>query len=251
MPELDRGEAEALVQGIHILHKYEQLGHPEYGSYIAETMENLSALAYAFSPLCKENTGFNLTSLDINPMVFNKSHQFMAIDGYAEFEKAGQDAVRDVNTHGLDSVFKPKGVAVIGVSTESDKPSLAREILELLIDLDREDIYCVNPKGGEAVYGGRKFKLYPSLEQVPCDVDMAVYSAPAQYIPGFFREMDKRKPKSVVLIPGIPQGIAYVDFAAELDEAVPEGIRVVGPNCIGVYYGPGGKQFGCQYHVLG
>ena len=41
-----------------------------------------------------------------------------------------------------------------------------------------------------------------------------------------------------------------MDFAAELDEAVPEGIRVVGPNCIGVYYGPGENSLGVNTMFL-
>ena len=250
LPGLERKEAEDLVQGIHIRHKYEEIGHPEYSGMIAEAVETLSALAYAFSPLCQQKPAFYLTGMDINPFVFTKNHRFIAIDGYAEFEPANNDGIRAANTEGLISVFKPKGVAVIGVSTDSEKPSLAREILELLIDFKREDIYCVNPKGGEAVYGGRRFTLYPSLEDVPEHVDMAVYSAPAEYIPDFFRRMNKRKPKAVVLIPGIPQGIAYNDFAAELDSAVPKGIRIVGPNCIGVYYGPDSTNLGVNTMFL-
>ncbi len=237
LPGIIKPEAEALVRSAHIRHKYEQIGHPEYIDMIAEAALALSELAYAFSPLCKEKTDYYLNSLDVNPFVFTKDHRFIAIDGYAEFLPAGGDDVRTADISGLDHVFKPKGVAVIGVSTDPEKPSLAREILELLIDLKRDDIYCVNPKGGEAVYGGRHFTLYPSLEDVPSAVEMAVYSAPAQYIPAFFSGMKKRIPKAVVLIPGIPQGVSYADFAAELDSAVPEGIRIIGPNCIGVYYG--------------
>jgi acyl-CoA synthetase (NDP forming) len=42
----------------------------------------------------------------------------------------------------------------------------------------------------------------------------------------------------VVLIPGVPSSVAYHDFERELRDALPPGIRVIGPNCMGVYHMP-------------
>jgi len=244
LPYLDDEESREIVKGINIRHKYEQIGHPEYMDMIADTMRKLSCLAYAFSPLSKRQPKYHLKTADINPFVITKDHKIVAVDGYAEFEKTTPLQLRCCVTKGLDSVFRPKGVAIIGVSTKPDKSSLAGEILELLMDFDRDDIYCVNPKGGTATFNGKKFKLYTSINDLPCDVDLAVYAAPAKYIPSFFAQMDKRIPKAVVLIPGIPVGIAYRAFAEQLDEVVPKGVRVVGPNCMGVFCAPDQKHPG-------
>ena len=56
--------------------------------------------------------------------------------------------------------------------------------------------------------------------------------------------MNKRIPKAVVLIPGIPSEVNYAEFERQLNEVVKKGIRVVGPNCMGVYYGPDNNQKG-------
>jgi len=238
LPFLTKEESEKFAQDINIRHKFEDIGHPEYTTLMADTISALSLLAYEFSPLSKSKTKFNIETIDVNPFVITKDHKFLAIDGYAEFSQASSEDIRRVVVDNLDSLFKPKGIAVLGVSTDPNKFSLSREILQLLIDFDRDDIYCVNPKGGEVTYSGKKFVLYESLDDLPCDVDMAVYSAPAKYIPSFFSSLGKRMPKIVVLIPGMPSGIKYSEFAKQLDEVVPKGMRVVGPNCMGVYYAP-------------
>ena len=238
LPTLTEAESVEIAKGINIRHKFEAIGHAEYMTAMANAMTAMSRLAYTFSPLSATRPAFYLKTLDVNPFVFTKDHRFMAIDGYGEFIAADSEEVRRVKTDGLDSVFRPKGIAVLGVSTDPDKPALSREILHLLMDFRREDLYCINPKGGEAVYGGKNYTLYESLDALPVKVDMAVYSAPAKYIPSFFSAIKTNFPKSVVLIPGLPTGVKYTDFAAELDEVVPENVRIVGPNCMGVFYAP-------------
>jgi acyl-CoA synthetase (NDP forming) len=42
--------------------------------------------------------------------------------------------------------------------------------------------------------------------------------------------------RAVVLIPGIPSSLPYAEFARQLRQATPTGIRVIGPNCMGVYH---------------
>ncbi|MFO7611091.1 MAG: hypothetical protein R6W99_01200, partial [Clostridia bacterium] len=51
------------------------------------------------------------------------------------------------------------------------------------------------------------------------------------------KNLGSKKPKALVMIPGIPSDIGYEEFAARLDESKPPGIRVIGPNCMGVFYG--------------
>ena len=238
LPYLTKEEAGEITKGISIRHKFEDIGHPEYMERIADIMTALSRLAYAFSPLSKRRAPYYFKTIDVNPFVITKDHRIVAVDGYAEFKPAEKTEIQCCRLDGLDSVFRPKGIAIVGVSTEADKSSLAREILELLLDFDRDDIYCINPKGGTAVYNERTFTLYPSLEDLPCDVDLAVYAAPAKYIPPFFSSMKKHIPKAVVLIPGIPAGVDYSTFTRQLDAVVPEGVRIVGPNCMGVFCAP-------------
>lgn len=238
LPYLTEEESKAIAKSINIRHKFEEIGHPEYMTMMADTMTNLSRLAYAFSPLSERRPTYHIKTIDVNPFVITKDHRMVAVDGYAEFSPAEETEIRCCITDGLESVFRPKGIAVVGVSTEQDKSSLAREILGQLMDFGRDDIYCINPKGGTTMMDGHMVKLYPSLNDIPCDVALAVYAAPAKYIPAFFAAMNKHRPKAVVLIPGIPAGVDYLDFTRQLDAVVPKGMRVVGPNCMGVFCAP-------------
>ena len=42
--------------------------------------------------------------------------------------------------------------------------------------------------------------------------------------------------RAVVLIPGVPSAVPYAQFARELRASVLPGVRVIGPNCMGVYH---------------
>jgi 3-hydroxypropionyl-CoA synthetase (ADP-forming) len=242
LPLHDKAMADKMAKGINISRKFEKIGHAEYVDMMANGIYAMSRLAYVFSVLGE--TRYNLTTMDVNPFVITKDHRFMAIDGYAEFEAHDSKPIRGVNTENMDSVFKPKGIAILGVSTDSSKQSLANEILHLIMDFNRDDIYCINPKGGTAVFGGKEFTLYKSFEELPTSVEMAVYAAPAKYIPSFFSDLGKKIPKSVIMIPGMPSGLKYKDFAKQLDEVVPKGVRIVGPNCMGVFYAPDEQAWG-------
>jgi acyl-CoA synthetase (NDP forming) len=108
----------------------------------------------------------------------------------------------------------------------------------LLHDLGRDDLFLVNPKGGAVSFGGAAYFLYRSLPELPATVEMVVYAAPAQSAPEFLRTLGGSSVKAVILIPGIPATMPYGDFAHLLREAVPPGLRVIGPNCMGVYFAP-------------
>jgi len=244
LPFHDKAQADEMAKNINISKKFEMIGHPEYTDYMADGIHAMSKLAYGFSVLSESKTKYNLKVMDVNPFVYTKDNKFMAIDGYAQFEKQDDNVIRRVKTVGLHSIFKPKGIAILGISTDPTKQSLANEILHLLCDFDRDDIYAINPKGGTINFEGRTFTLYKSFEDLPCEVDMAVYAAPAKYIPSFFSDLKAKMPKNVVLIPGIPMGVQYADFEKQLDEVIPQEIRIVGPNCMGVFYAPDSESKG-------
>lgn len=239
LPHLSHEGAMELVSTLNIKHKYEDIGHPEYLSYLAGAASSISALLSAFSPLAPEST-FHIEIMDVNPIVIAKDGRFLAVDGYVSFRKAKPEEFRLCipALNNMDAFFRPQGVAVLGVTSIPQKHSMAREIAQLLHDLGRNDLYCVNPKGGSADINGTAYPLYGSMDDLPENADLAVYAAPARYIPSFFRSLKKHVPKAVVLIPGIPSDVDYYDFVEEIRAAIPPGVRVVGPNCVGIMYGP-------------
>ena len=234
---LDFAESLRITQGLKIRHKYEEAGHTDYLEKMARTLSAVSSLGHHYSFMACRDTEFSLKTLDINPLVFSGDGRFVAVDGYAEFAPAQQcTASTGPNTQGLDGFFHPKGIAVLGVSSQPGKYSMARIIVELFLDMGREDIYCVNPKGGESVVDGRAFPLYRSLSEIPGSFDLVVYAAPAKNTLKFLETVPEGK--SVILISGLPSDLPYAAFAAEARRIRKGGVRLIGPNCMGVFHAP-------------
>ena len=237
-------DAQSFTHGLNIRHKFEDMGHPEYLNMIAAGVARISELGIAFSFLSGRNPPFSLKALDLNPIVFSKDGRFVAVDGYAEFTPAHESAPAAElpgATH-LKGFFHPRGIVVAGVSTKPEKFSMARNIVTLFAELNRDDVYCVNPKGGEAVIQGRAYPLYRSLKDIPHPYDLVVYAAPGQYSLDFVKQVPPGK--SVILISGIPADMQYEDFVKGMGESRQTGVRVIGPNCMGVFRTPRDGEMG-------
>ncbi len=132
----------------------------------------------------------------------------------------------------LESIFRPRSVAVIGATEKSG--SVGRDVLWNLISSPfGGPVFPVNP-GRASVLG---IKAYPSLDAIPDPVDLAVIVTPAASAPGLVAECAAKGVRGVIIISA---GFREVGPAgAELErqvlvEARAAGIRVVGPNCLGV-----------------
>ncbi len=184
LPPMEYPQALAFTRSLHIRYKFEQIGHPEYLELMAQAMAGFSSLALEFSPMAPKPT-FAFTAFEVNPFAVSSDGRFVAIDGLAEFV-SGTD-LRDwstaVNLSNLDAFFRPKGIAVIGVSSDRAKYNLARDIAELLHELRHGDLFLVNPKGGAITFGDREYPLYRDLKDVPKPVELAVYAAPGPGCP--------------------------------------------------------------------
>jgi len=134
----------------------------------------------------------------------------------------------------LEEFFKPKSVAVIGASTSPDK--LGYAVLENLVEggyVDVGTIYPINPKADEIL--GQK--VYPSVMDVPGDIDLAVVVIPYGYVPDVLEECGKKGIPAVVVISagfreagmeGLERELELVDIAKKYN------IRLIGPNCLGI-----------------
>jgi acetyltransferase len=132
----------------------------------------------------------------------------------------------------LDFFFHPKNVAVIG-ATEAPH-SVGRSILSNLKDAPFPGaIYPVNPKR-DTLLG---LRCYPSIGSVPEPVDLAVIATPASTVPGVIRECAGAEVPAAIIISAGFREIGERGAALEreiLDEARRSGMRIVGPNCLGL-----------------
>jgi acyl-CoA synthetase (NDP forming) len=240
LPPFDYEAALKSLGELHIRHKFDQIGHPEYLEYMAQATAVISSLAEGYSIIHADRPQYIIKSFEVNPFVITLDNRFVAVDGFAQFVPAEKHAIHlpAVNPRNLTSFFKPRGIAVIGVSGDTSKYSLGREIAHLLHDLGRNDLYFVNAKGGTVTFGNREYRLYPRITDIKEPVELAVYAAPAQYMIDFVSDLAGTSVKTAILISGIPAEMKYQDFAAELTKVVPGELRLIGPNCMGVFAAP-------------
>ena len=132
----------------------------------------------------------------------------------------------------LESLFRPKSVAVIGAS--SKELSIGNRVIKNLIDFGfKGGIYPINPKADEI----RGLKAYKSIMECPDNIDVVHMVIPAKFVPMAMEDCGKKGVKNVIINSGGfseigPEGEALeMDFMAKAKEY---GIRVMGPNCQGV-----------------
>jgi acetyl coenzyme A synthetase (ADP forming)-like protein len=134
----------------------------------------------------------------------------------------------------LQPFFEPKSVAVIGASTNPDK--LGHAVLKNLVDggySKKGKVYPINLDAGEIL----GHKAYPSVRDVPAPIDLAVIVIPYPHVPEALRECGKKDiPAAIVISAGFREaGREGLERELELiDIAEQYGIRLVGPNCLGV-----------------
>jgi len=134
----------------------------------------------------------------------------------------------------MNRMMRPKAVAVIGASAEDGK--IGNSVMKNLINGGYAgEIYPVNPKADEIL--GRK--AYKNIGDVPGDVDVAVFTVPAKFVPQALREVGEKNIPAAVLI---PSGFAETGNHELQDEIVKiaraGGVRLLGPNIYGYYYTP-------------
>jgi len=132
----------------------------------------------------------------------------------------------------LDHFFNPSSVAVVGASQTPGK--IGYDILNNVLQHGyRGAVYPINLKAKEIL--GRK--TYADLVSVPFDIDLAVIALPAAAVMKVIEQCGRKKIDSVVIISAGfkevgPHGARLEEELAGLAGKL--GIRVVGPNCLGL-----------------
>jgi acetyltransferase len=136
----------------------------------------------------------------------------------------------------LAALFAPAGVAVLGASRNPAK--LGHRLLQNVRDGGYAGgIHAVNPSG-EPILG---CATVASIEALPPGVDLALVSLPAPAVPAAITGLAARGVRAAVVL---SSGFGEVDEdgratqAGLLATARAAGLRLVGPNCMGVYSAP-------------
>ncbi|OGN91584.1 MAG: hypothetical protein A2Z75_00240 [Chloroflexi bacterium RBG_13_50_10] len=148
----------------------------------------------------------------------------------------------------LDFVFHPKSVAVVGVSPSKGYDAMAETYVRALIECKfNGPIYPINPKGGEL----KGLKVYPNVKDVPDSLDYVISCIPAAAVPQLIKDCAAKGVKTVQFFTsgfsesGTEEGRRLEAEVCEL--ARQGGIRLIGPNCMGVYCPKVGLSFAPDY----
>ncbi len=132
----------------------------------------------------------------------------------------------------LKWIFAPRSVAVIGASAKSQ--SLGRAVFANLLFAGYSGcVYPINTKA-KSILGVR---AYPSVMDVPDEVDLAVVLVPAGFVPQVLKDAGRKGCKGAIVISaGFKEiGGEGIELERQLESiAQSYGMAVLGPNCFGV-----------------
>ena len=137
-----------------------------------------------------------------------------------------------MGTLNLDNIFNPKSVAIVGASDAEG--SVGYAIVKNFTKMGFEGkVYFVNIRKPEIL----GVKTYKSVEEIPEPVDLVMIATPAKTVPDVMEECGKANVKGVIIVSaGFKEtGSAGKDLEEKIRQIAKKyGIRVIGPNCIGV-----------------
>lgn len=152
------------------------------------------------------------------------------------------DGSRSRDDHGLDAIFHPQSIAVVGAS--ANPRSQGHNYVRHLLDYGFQgNIYPVNPGISEAL----GLPVYPSVAAIPGPVDYVISCIPMQAVLDLVDQCAAKGVKAIHFFTARFSETGRSE-AAELERelgrrARAAGIRIIGPNCMGLYNPSAGISF--------
>jgi len=143
----------------------------------------------------------------------------------------GNDEAVEVQDTELGMLFRPRGVAVLGASTNPEK--IGHLILRNIIEGGYEGgIYPVNPSG-KKILG---LDTFASVEDVDGIVDIAVIALPQAIIMESIHQCGRKGVRFLIIITAGFGEVGNLNAEKELVRVSSSyGMRILGPNIFGVY----------------
>ncbi|MFL6477097.1 MAG: acetate--CoA ligase family protein [Nitrososphaera sp.] len=189
-------------------------------------------------------------SIDFNPIIFYEN-EYVVVDAKILLrEKPDPEAVSNAQPRSeyLDLFFNAKSVALIGASPEPGK--VGNSVLESLAKHDyMGKVYPVNAKGYSEIMG---LKAYKSIDEVPDKVDVVVVTVDLKFVPDLLKSAAKKDIHNFVIISGGGKelGGERANIEGQVRQLSKElQIRIIGPNCIGMFNGENRLDCAFQGHA--
>ncbi len=206
----------------------------------------LEKLLLKVSRFVEENP--RVMELDLNPVIAYgdgavavDARIVMADSHVADAEKKGYTPAGS-----LEFLFHPESVAVVGAS--ADPNSRGYDYMAHLINYGYPGkIYPINIRQSEIM----GLKAYPSLEDVPGNIDYVVCCIAIEHVPALLQSCSLKGVRAMHIFSarGSETGRAEAKAleAEILKRAREYGIRLLGPNCMGIYCPESGFSFGYDF----
>ena len=161
------------------------------------------------------------------PTIAGIAHPFRVI---GRQEAVRHSADMSEGAQALARLCNARSVAIVGASPDPTKFGYAT-LHSIMEGGYTGNIYPVNPKAGEIL----GLKAYPSVAEVPGDIDLLIICIPAAAVPGVLCDAAKKGVRSVLIHSGGYREAGHPELEEELLRIAKEaGMRILGPNLQGI-----------------
>ncbi|HIE36996.1 TPA: hypothetical protein EYP83_02410 [Candidatus Geothermarchaeota archaeon] len=131
---------------------------------------------------------------------------------------------------GLDRLFKPKSVVIVGASSKRGR--VGYELLKNLVEHGYVgEIYGLNPRGGEAF----NIRFYRDIDDLPDNIDLALIAISSSSAIETLEKLAAKGLGSAVIYASGFAEIGNKELQNRLENLIKRyGVRIVGPNCAGI-----------------
>jgi len=179
--------------------------------------------------------GDRLESADLNPVAVWRGEHRVLDAKVVVGERAAVEDMRAPDTTHIETFFKARSVALVGASATPGK--IGHAVLESLTEHEyRGEVFPVNP-GKKSILG---LETYPTLSHIRRPVELVVCTVDLALVPDLLRECASRDVHNLVVVSGGGKELGgdRATLEAEISGLARHlKVRVIGPNCIGVFDG--------------
>lgn len=208
---------------------------------LSDALLNIGKLGYDIAPYYE--------SIDFNPVIVYPNSYFVADAKILLSEQPKYNVISDdqPNSTHMDQFFNAKSIALIGASPEVGK--IGNSVLETLVKHDyKGKVYPVNAKGYPEIMG---IPAYKSLDDINEPIDVVVVTVDLKFVPDLLKICGQKSIHNVVIISGGGKELGGERAAIEQqvkDLSSQLKIRIIGPNCIGMFNGENRLDCAFQGH---
>jgi 3-hydroxypropionyl-CoA synthetase (ADP-forming) len=188
-------------------------------------------------------------SIDFNPVIAYPNDYYVVDAKMILREKPNPEAISKSlpDSSHMDLFFNARSVALIGASPEVGK--VGNSVFESLVKHDyKGKAFPVNAKGYPEIMG---IKAYRSLDEINEPIDIVIVTVDLKYVPDLLKSCGKKGIHNMVIISG--GGKELGGERADIEQQIKElsnqlKVRIIGPNCIGIFNGENRLDCAFQGH---